>query len=133
VVDLGNALHHAADKFYDTNQRLATEIAKQLGHDDRHIERVGKILSRVDAVSRWTVNVPGAHVGLHELAAIGGPAGLAISKAAYYVPVASLAYVGYQMGKATVSGKRNPVDLIAKARANIKANDRFKQAFGKAH
>jgi hypothetical protein len=74
-------------------------------------------------------------VGKLALAVVGGPVSTATfvgAKVAWYVPTASLAYVGYQAAKEGLSG-RNPVELIRKARERVRANKEAKGTESHGH
>jgi hypothetical protein len=86
-----NAAYHGV-------QGAALALAKKRGLSDAQVGRVAKVLAVADGVGRWTGNVPGVHMAVHALEVLGGPATMAVSKLGYYVPVASLAYVGYSGG-----------------------------------
>lgn len=106
---------------YDAGQRLAHAVAKERGYSDETANRAARMLSVADSVGRFGANwkVPETFG-----AALGGPVGLGIAgvgaKLSFYVPAASLAFVGYQMGRHALAGK-NPFTMIARARRNAKA------------
>lgn len=108
-------------KGYDAGQRLSHAVAKERGYNDETANRAARMLSVADGVGRWGANwrVPETF-GL----AIGGPVGLAAAgvgaKVSFYVPAASLAFVGYQMGRHALEGK-NPFSMISRARRKAKA------------
>ena len=120
VVDVGQAIEHGLEGAYHSGQKLAKEVAAQRGGDEKQVERIGKWLALGDGVSRWTANVPVVHEALHVIAHIGGPVGFLGAKLGYYIPVASLGYIGYAMGREAMS-KRNPFTMISKARASMQA------------
>ncbi|MEM3120640.1 MAG: hypothetical protein QXZ57_06970 [Nitrososphaerota archaeon] len=122
VADLGLALHSKMESFYDEGQRLAHAIAKERGYSDFEANRAAKMLALADGVSRWVGNWKVAETALTALSVTGGPVGVATlgatAKLSYYVPVASLAFVGFQLGKHLTEGK-NPFDLIRSARERV--------------
>lgn len=120
VVDWGQAAEHALEGAYNAGRELAVEVARERGLSDEHADRVGRVLAWADGIQRWTTNIPAAHEAIHTLAHIGGPVAFVGAKAGYYVPVASLAYVGYSMARAAAGG-RNPVGLVRAARERLKA------------
>jgi len=99
-------------------QGLATELVTERGYSAEDAERVSNVARTIDAISSWTANVPAAHHALHVAAHIGGLGGFAISKLAFFVPVASLAYVGYAAAASVVEG--NPLATIRAARNVIR-------------
>lgn len=104
---------------YDAGQRLAHAVAKERGLSDADANRTARMLASADAVSRWTSWKVAESFG----AAVGGPVGYAAAagaaKLSFYVPAASLAYVGYSLGREAFGG-RNPLTLISKARARVR-------------
>ena len=115
VVDIGQAVEHKLQGGYKAAQELAVAVAAEQGLGQEHTERVGRILATADAVARWTTNIPVLHHAIHVLAHIGGPVAFVAAKAGFYIPVASLGYVGYHVGK-TALGGGNPITLIRSAR-----------------
>lgn len=127
VVDVGQAIEHGLEGAYHSGQKLAKEVAAQRGGDEKHVERVGKYLAWGDGVSRWTANIPVVHEALHVVAHIGGPVGFIGAKVGYYVPVASLGYIGYSMGREAIA-KKNPFAMVSRARKAMQAKAAQSQA-----
>lgn len=101
-------------KFHE-GQLLAKAVAKERGHSDEHVERVGRVLAVADAAARWTQWLP-VHGALDM---VGGPiAGTVGAKASYYFPTASMAYVALAMAHHAAEG-RDPADLIRRARERV--------------
>ncbi len=122
-VELIQAVHHALEPIYTSGQKLARTVAQEQGVPEDHVERVGRVLAMADSAARWTANVPIVHQALHFA---GGPVAIIGSKVGFYVPVASLAYIGYaltgQALKRLLTGeKKNPVQMIQAARQRMKA------------
>lgn len=107
------AVEHKLNTVYDASQKMVTQVARERGLNVEHVARVAKIAATVDLVARWTVNIPIVHEGLH-LTGIGGAAGFMAAKVGYYIPVGSLAYLGY-------STAVNPLATIRAARSIIGA------------
>jgi hypothetical protein len=129
AVDIGQAVEHRLEAAYAAGQDLAKSVAAELGHGPEHVERVGRILAVADGAARWTANIPVLHHLIEVMAHVGGPVAFIGAKAGYYVPVASLAYVGYHMARAALAGV-NPLDLIRSARERVKAR---KELAGNGH
>ena len=91
-------VEHGLQGMYDRGQALARQVARERGLPEEYVQRVGRLLAATDAIGKWTVNVPGLHEVL-SLTGVGGVAGFLTAKAGYYVPVASLAYVGYSTAR----------------------------------
>lgn len=135
VVDVGQAIEHGLEGAYHAGQKLAKEVAAQRGGDEKHVERLGKWLSLADGFSRWTANIPVVHEALHVVAHIGGPVGFIGAKAGYYVPVASLGYIGYSMAHEAVSKRSvsSPFSMINKARKSMQAKAKVEKDAGHGH
>lgn len=114
VYHAGKAVEHGLESVYHAGQKAALAIAKERGYSEEQTAKLGKVLGIADGVARWTTNVPGVHHALHVLAHVGGPVGFLASKAGFYVPVASLAYVAQ-------STLRNPFATIRAARKAVQA------------
>ena len=128
AIDFGLTVEHRLAGAYDAGQRLAHAVAKERGYSDFEANRAAKMLALGDGVSRWSGNWKAVESVAVGLGALGGPVGLAttvgVAKLSYYVPVASLGYIGFQMGRHAAEGK-NPFKLISSARKRvqrIKAN-----------
>lgn len=100
---VAKAIEHKVMLGFTKGKELAQQVARERGLPESHVERVGKVLATADLVSAWTVNFPA-------VTAITGSA--VAGKAASWVPVASLAYLGY-------STARNPLATIRAARKLI--------------
>lgn len=105
------AVEHGLEYPYKMSQALAKEVARERGLDDKQVARVGKILGVIDGVTRWT-NWGPLHYVNHALEVAAGP-GMLISKASYYVPIGSLAYIAG-------STATNPFATIRAARTAVK-------------
>lgn len=119
AVDAGLWVEHQLEGLYAGGQEMAKAVAKERGLSEEHVERVGRVLGWADGFSRWTGNIPLAHHLLEAVAHVGGPAGFALAKAGYYLPVASLAYMGYHVARATAAG-HDPVKLLGRARTRAR-------------
>lgn len=131
-VDMGQKIEHWLEGNYKAGQELAKAVAAEQGKGEQHVERVGRILAIADGVARWTTNIPVAHHAIEALAGVGGPVAFFGAKAGYYVPVASLGYVGWHLGRAALGGQ-NPLALIESARQRIKAQKEMGVGGGAVH
>jgi hypothetical protein len=127
------ALVHWAEHKLEAGFRVAKAMVKQVqerrlqeerGLPEKHIERVSKIVNIADAAARWTINVPAAMMAIEPV--ISGPLGMITAKLGYYVPVASIAYVGY-------STVRNPMATIRAAKKILAGKVKVGDAHQKAH
>lgn len=120
AVDAGTWVHHQLEGGYKAGQALAHAVAKEKGLTDFEANRAAKMLAVADGVTRWAGNWKVAEA---ILAPIGGPVGIAgaiaVGKLSYYVPVASLAYVGFHAASELAQG-RNPAALISRARERVR-------------
>jgi hypothetical protein len=105
------AVEHFLSSFKSASQDLVERVAKERGATPEVAARAKKIATVADAAAAWTVNVPAAAAGL-SAAGVGGVAGAALSKVAYYLPVGSLAYLAY-------STSRNPLATLRAARKAV--------------
>lgn len=120
LVDMGKHLEHKLEKSYANGQAIAKEMARGKGLNDAQVNRVSRALSVADGVGRWTANIPAAHAAIHSLAHIGGPVAFLGAKVGWYVPAASLGYIGYSMAGAALRGK-NPLKMVNEARKRVRA------------
>jgi hypothetical protein len=116
AADMGMAVHHAAEKFYAKNQKLALEVAREHGLNPKQVADLSLLLTAVDTVARWGLNWQVADTAL---AALGGPVALAGAKASYYLPVGSALAVGYYLASGALKGK-NPLATLKAARGRVK-------------
>jgi hypothetical protein len=104
VWSAAKVVEHKAMIGFQKGRELAEAVARERGLSEEHVERVGKIIAVADQALTWS----GATF------AVGAAAGgLVAGKLAAYLPVASLAYIGY-------SGARNPFALVRAARATLR-------------
>jgi hypothetical protein len=114
------AVEHHLEGYYRSGQQTALAVARERGYSPEHVEAVGKVLAVADAAARWTANVPIAHSLIESLTPVGGPLAFAAAKGAFYFPVASLGFVGFEMGREALSG-RNPFEMIRRARERVRS------------
>lgn len=100
---VAKAVEHKVMLGFSKGKELAQQAARERGLPETHVERVGRILGIVDVASAWTVNFPAVAAATGSLTA---------GKAASWIPVASLAYIGY-------SAARNPFAVARAARKVI--------------
>lgn len=96
------AVLKTAFSFYAVGQDAARAVAREVGGEE-HAERVGNLLMTLDVIASKAAPAVGGGVA--------GPAGAAL---AYWMPLASLAYLG-------ISTARHPLATIRAARKGIKA------------
>ena len=85
----GKLLHAVDSKLmigFHKAKELAAQVARKRGLGEEYVEKAAKILGTLDLVSAWTVNMPAT------LALTGN---LAAAKVSSWVPIASLAFIGY--------------------------------------
>jgi hypothetical protein len=119
AVDVGMSLHHKAEGLYRDGQRLATETARLTCPQcsQAHIDRTARILAIADGVGRLVVSTAAESVA-HS---VGGPvAAMVAGKAAWFLPVASMAFVAGRLAVHTGRGG-NPFQIIRAARQAVKA------------
>ena len=97
---VAKAVEHKAMLGFSKGKAIAVEAARQRGLDAAHAERVGRVLAITDQVLAWTVNMPATTALTGSVAA---------GKVASFLPIASLAYIGY-------STVRNPFATMRAAR-----------------
>jgi hypothetical protein len=89
---------------FSKGRQLAEESARERGLSRESVDKLGKVLSTIDVISAWTVNMPVTLVATGSMTA---------AKVASWVPVASLSYVAY-------STSRNPLATIRAAKSLMK-------------
>jgi hypothetical protein len=89
---------------FSKGRQLAEESARERGIPKESVDKLGKVLSTIDVISAWTVNMPVTLVATGSMTA---------AKVASWVPVASLSYVAY-------STSRNPLATIRAAKSLMK-------------
>jgi len=104
TMEFVKGVEHLVMTGFRKSRELAVAAARERGVSEKQSEQVGKILATVDLVTSWTVNMPAAY-------ALTGSAGAA--KVASWIPVASLAYLGY-------STARDPFATIRAARQMVR-------------
>lgn len=89
---------------FSKGRQLAEESARERGLSRESVDKLGKVLSTIDVISAWTVNMPVTLVATGSMTA---------AKVASWVPVASLSYVAY-------STSRNPLATLRAAKSLMK-------------
>ena len=122
---VGLQLEHSLEGFVSGSNKAVGAVAQQQGLNKRQAHFLKKFVGLADTALRWSVNIPVTHHGIehlmhdfhvedveafevpHDVAGVGGTkvgGAFALAKIGYYVPVASLAYLGasaaYDLGKA---------------------------------
>lgn len=101
--EVAKAVEHKLMTGFAVSKELATQVARDRGGSEKHVDRVARVVSVVDTVAAWTVTGPAT------LAATGS---MTAAKVSSFMPVASLAYVSYSFA-------RNPIVTIGAARKVI--------------
>lgn len=119
-IAVGTHVEHVLENAVTQSQVLVEKVARARGADQVQAKKIRRVCAIVDLVARWTVNIPLVHHGLEDAAHAAGLEGtvpklgaFSLAKLAYYVPVASVAYLGY-------SAARNPVKTMKAAREFFK-------------
>lgn len=147
AVAVGQSIEHSLEGVVTGSQKLVEKVARARGLDRVQAKKVKRICKIVDTVARWSTNIPIAHAGIehvmHDLhipdehvaelpdsvPLVGGlkiGTSFGLAKLGYYVPVASLAYLGY-------SAARNPIKTAKAARDFFFSKDEHSDDHHKKH
>lgn len=128
---VGAHVEHVLDGISTGSQKLVEKVARARGLDRVQAKKLRRWCTLADGIARWTANIPASHHGIEQLMhGLGMPdmefteqlvpdnvpvvGGLKVTgaflgaKLGYYVPVGSLAFLGY-------STARNPVKTMKAA------------------